>query len=514
MKKAFFSINQPEELTGVVSAREYVTQRLLFSQSPFREVSRLRRFFVAVHRGLIWVAEKIVRSKLYIKNDLRELYAIDARIRALLLFLLEKKIIVSWEYVLPLPDLPPLVYCTVEMGAQQFPSGKVLNLQGGRGGGTGQTVNEALIPALAETLERYSLSIWDPRNILFGSFEELRHRGGVPPKMFVSFSEQQLRLPQFSRSLISDTASFGWVRARSLLTGKKHLIPAQSVYILYDEEHADEPYFSNTSTNGAAAGANYDQALYRALCEAIERDGLFAFWLNKIAPPVIDLESIPFPKIQEHLARFKQYQLELFILDITTDLRVPAFCGVLIDRHGQLAVSMSAVADFDVEHALEKLILEVLKFPHCFSLGVCTAPFEELRQRYDRINTFSERRGLWSDQRMIPEIDFFLQGPKKHFSEIVSFDKNMSAALKVKMIRQILQEKQYACFIVDVSTQEARQAGLYVVKAVLPHLVPAYFFENKRPLGIQRLYSLPVTLGYRTAPLSEGDLNPLPHPFV
>lgn len=514
MKNIFFLTQQTDELLHSVPVRDYFSQKIIASESPFFPASFQAQMKIAFMNGWFRIAEKLLGSKLYVENDLRELFFIDSRIRRLLLLLLEKKIISSWIRVPDLPDLPSSLRYSIKINFYKAPSGRMRSMQGNYGEGSGDTPNQALIPALAETFERYSLCVWNPKKIIRGSFESLRARASVHPSLFTFFSEKQLALSSFVKSLVTPDTEMDWVSARSFISGRKHLIPAQLVYILYSEEYPDEPYFWRSTTNGAAAGASFDQATYRALCEAIERDGLFSFWLSGIAPPVIDLESIPFPKVREHIANIKKHKLELFVLDITTDLEVPSFCAVLIDRFGKKAVSMSAVADFDVPHAFEKLMLEILKFPHIVIRESNVTTFESVQKKYPNMRTFEERKLLWSQQNMIPQIEFFLQGKKKDFSEIKSKCTDEDVKAKLCKIKDVLKEKRYNCFLADVTSHEARQAGLFVVKAILPQLIPAYFDEQEKYLGIKRLYTLPVTLGYREQPISESELNPIPHPFL
>lgn len=514
MKNNFFLIQQTDDLLHSVPVRDYFSQKIIASESPFLPVSSSARIKMAFMNGWFWIAEKLLGSKLYVENDLRELFFVDSRIRSLLLSLVEKKFVFSWERVLMLPDLPNFTSYWIKLQPHKLPSGRYFYPQGNGGNGTGHTVHEALIPALAEALERQSLCVWDPKKIIRGSFENLRHRGAVYPSLFTSFSEKQLATNGFVRSLVASNTEMGFIPTRSLISGKKHLIPAQLVYISYTEEYPNEPYFLSSTTNGSAAGVSFDDATYRAICEAVERDGLFIFWLNKIAPPMIDLESIPYQKVREQLNDLEKYGLEFFILDITTDLEIPAFCSVLLDRSGKVAVSMSAVAGFDIEKSLEKLIFETLKYPHNIVREDTPSTFEAVQKKYLNIRTFDERRSLWAKKEMISQIEFFLQGRKKGFSEINVEYAGKDIATRLDKIKNILKKRAYNCFLVDVTSQEARHAGLRVVKAVIPQLMPIYFSENEKPLGIKRLYTLPVTLGYRTAPLNENELNPIPHPFI
>lgn len=514
MKNNSFLARQTDSILHSVSVRDYFSQKIIASESPFLPVSFSARMKIAFMNGWLWITERLLGSKIYIENDVREFFFIDSRIRSLILFLMEKKIVSSWERMPLLPDFPPLISYEIKMGPHRLPSGNFYYPQGNRGDGVGHTPNEALFPALAETIERYSLYVWDPKKIARGSFESLRARASVHPSLFTFFSEKQLALSSFTHSLVTPDTEMGWMPAVSFISGRKHLIPAQLVYILYSEEYRDEPYFWQSTTNGAAAGVSFEEASYRAICEAIERDGLFCFWLNKIAPPVINLESIPFPGIQKKIATIKQYKLELYILDITTDLCIPSFCAVLIDRFGKRAVSMGAATGVNPEQVLEKLIFEVSILPHGTITENDSLTFQSVRENYSDIRTFEQRELFWSKQESISQIEFFLQGKKKDFSEISMKYAYEDTKTKLHKIKDILKEKRYNCFLADVTSQEARQAGLSVVKAVLPQLVPAYFNEKDKPLGVKRLFTLPVTLGYRKQPLGESELNPLPHPFL
>jgi ribosomal protein S12 methylthiotransferase accessory factor len=58
------------------------------------------------------------------------------------------------------------------------------------------------------------------------------------------------------------------------------------------------------------------------------------------------------------------------------------------------------------------------------------------------------------------------------------------------------------------------QAGLFVVRVIVPGLVPLHSNHLRPFLGVRRLYDVPVRLGWeRDGWRAETGFNPFPHPF-
>lgn len=64
-----------------------------------------------------------------------------------------------------------------------------------------------------------------------------------------------------------------------------------------------------------------------------------------------------------------------------------------------------------------------------------------------------------------------------------------------------------------MTSPDVREAGLTVIRAVVPELCALDVEHEARFHGGARLYEEPLRLGMRTRRLSEDDLNPDPHPF-
>lgn len=499
-------------LINSIPADVYATQKIIAQLSPFVPIPVYICIKITCVKFLIRFIEIMIGTRLFIKNELLELFFIDSRIRSLLLKLARKRIIVSWHKVPQRADAPQIIHYRIELGAITLPSGEQVHIGGSQGSGAGDTESEALMLALAEGLERYSTAVWDTKKIIRGSYTKLAQKGALNPRLFSFFSDSQLKRADFSRSIISDEKEIGWVQAYSFLNKTKCLVPAQLIYLFYDRAEPDDFHFYDISTSGVAIHSSYNRSVYRAICEIVERDSVMIFWLNKLTPPRIELDSITIPKVQEKIKNLRLYGFELYILDITTDLKIPAFCAVLIDIYGDVAVSMSAVAGYDVENSLDRLMVEIMKFVHLKSKKNAVVA-SAIEKQPENIRSFKDRLNLWSSPKMIGEINFFISGKEEKFSEVMEKSVSAEESILIDLIRKIFQEKNYQCYIADVTSKDAEEEGLVAIRAISPDLVPVFFNEKEKPCGVKRLYTCPVTMKYKDTPTTEATLNRIPHPF-
>jgi ribosomal protein S12 methylthiotransferase accessory factor len=66
--------------------------------------------------------------------------------------------------------------------------------------------------------------------------------------------------------------------------------------------------------------------------------------------------------------------------------------------------------------------------------------------------------------------------------------------------------------VVDLTTDEARQVDMRVVKVMVPEAMPLSFAHHARYLATPRLYSAPAAMGHPVH--QEPDINPIPQPFA
>lgn len=65
-----------------------------------------------------------------------------------------------------------------------------------------------------------------------------------------------------------------------------------------------------------------------------------------------------------------------------------------------------------------------------------------------------------------------------------------------------------------VSSRNAAILGLKTVKVFIPGIVPISFGYGVEPLGMKRIYDLPVKLGLLDRPKSYRQLEKFPHPYT
>jgi ribosomal protein S12 methylthiotransferase accessory factor len=507
-----------DELKHVVPLDHWIRDSLLSFASPFKTIPIALRLLIATSTYVVQVLKRILGKTLYLENTERELSALEPRARALLLVLLKKGLATAWYRTWEAPDVPPVAHCLIRISDAHTKGGVRLSVQGNHGEGVGKTFNDALIPALAETFERHALAHWSHREFMLGTYDQLRKKGAVPLSVFRYHSQSQINSPAFKAYSIQDDSQFRWTSARSLVDGSSCLIPAQLVYFNFWRVFPDEPRILLPNSNGAAAAQSYEKAAVRGVSELIERDALMTAWLNKTRPPRLDMSTVPDESVRTLASRFNAYRFDLHILDITTDLSVPSFCAVLVDRFGKRAVSMSAAAGFDPIETLRKLLFEISKFPHFSDVSDTSTPLSTFLEHPERLVSFSARRNLWAQRSMLEHIEPFISDPLVSFEgRAGAWGKAASCRTtedKLEFIQTVFKNNGYDCYVVDITSDLARRYGLHIVKAISPSLVPVYFDESKKPLGVRRIYETPMRMGYRSHPSHEDELNNIPHPFL
>ena len=212
--------------------------------------------------------------------------------------------------------------------------------------GKGVKPAQARAGALMEALERYT-----GERPLDGSRIETPRRLGR-------------RAPAVSPAALGLVSSFAydpdqpveWTQAWDLVAAEHVWVPAAAVVCPYRAAPGVAALASHTS--GLASGNTLGEAICHGLAELIERDAdnrvAVRAYLAPIArelaraviegrrrpgpvssdryPPHLDLQSVP-PIARRLVERFESAGIDLSVLDITSNLGIPAFRAIAIDRH-------------------------------------------------------------------------------------------------------------------------------------------------------------------------------------
>lgn len=363
----------------------------------------------------------------------------------------------------------------------------------------------ALLKVLGETIERYSLGGNNDKKFTYKSFSELIALDELALSLenLILFSNKNFRIHSL------DKKKFHWVEGKSLISNKKILAPAQLIYVPYLHQNS-EPLLRFPISTGAAAGSSLDDALYRGVCEVVERDAFMIAYLNKIPSPQIDLSSMEDKEINSIINTFKRYKLELIILDLTTDLKIPAFAAITLDRTGLgPAVSVGLKAGFDVKETIIGAIEESLMVRSWTrdKLTYLESNYKDVIE----IISIEDRAHFWFSVSTIKHLDFWLKSKnlkKINIKNPKYSNNNLEEAIK------LLKEKSMDVTYVDITDKNIKKYGFVVVKVIIPKLQPLYLDERHPYLGGERLYNAPVSMGILQSPRKESQLNNIPHPFL
>lgn len=514
----------PTEYRPVCQAEVFFEEVAEEEKAELKEHPNLSLLFSTMLNGayasLLKFIENIIGVRLYASPDTR-LPKISSRSKKLAASFSQKNIIKRIEKIVRIyHDEPALVHYQVEMPTSR--SDISFYSDGGGSfsklsGGADLNEEKALMKALGEGLERLCLCAYREKNLVLAHYHKILKKA-LNPFSFAGLSESQRQANE--RLKIDEKSIFRWVRGFSLFDKKKALIPAQLVHIGY-KYYPNEPIIQEQISTGAAAADSFEGALYGGICEAVERDAFMITYLNKLSPPLIKLASVNGEEFQGLLAMFKRCNLELYVIDMTTDIALPSMMAVIIDRTGLGPVlHVGAKTSLNAAEAIKGAVFEVLRgrlgFRKMTPLSKNSMKRqEELNRDPSQIVTFSDRFLFWDSLDKISKIEFLFRGSAKEVSQLEQNKyQEVSPAEKLQIAVKLLQEKGVNVYGVDITMPQIKEEGIFVAKVVSPQLHPLYLTEKMRHLWSERVFRVPVSLGYRQKPLQESELNHLPHPFL
>lgn len=339
----------------------------------------------------------------------------------------------------------------------------------------------AEIKSLGECVERTCLATFKKNDFIKSSYAKLKNKS-INPIKFINYDEITKKIEDKSHTEI-----FNWTYVTEYFTNNDILIPAQIIYVPYK---AKEVVLRNPISSGAACAFKKNDAVYRGVCELIERDAFMLTYLNNMPAPKIPLDIIKNKEIKVIIEKFKRYFIEVNLFLLSKEF-IPTILCILVDRSGVgPAVSVGAKTDFDTVKAIRGALLE--------------AQHTRLWIRYQmlqgkkvpkKLKTLEDRGLYWSSLDAIEKISFLLYSKTSITSLPRSVKKN-----KLEKIMNLLNKKGYEVYIKDITIPSVSKHGLCVWKVIIPQLHPLYLFEDLKYLYGDRI--------------GNKEKNSIPHPFV
>lgn len=193
--------------------------------------------------------------------------------------------------------------------------------------GKGLDLDAAKASALMESIETWHAEhITHP--LIYGTHDDLAEN--------YNLSDPD-ELPQVAGSYFGATTRILWIEGINLIDQKGIWVPFEMVHADYTQPSPPGHGCFHCSTNGLASGNHVLEAQCHAICEVIERDATTLWHQMKPderAGTRLDLESVDDPECAEIIDRIAAAGLELVVWETTSDVGVPAFYGLLINKDG------------------------------------------------------------------------------------------------------------------------------------------------------------------------------------
>ena len=357
--------------------------------------------------------------------------------------------------------------------------------------GKGSTGASARVSCIGEAVERYSLLYRGDEPLTIARESELKkpfHNLGE----LLNFSVHQIRTRQsWNRRCggfhsvpehLDSTKPFEWLTARSLMNSRRTLVPAMYCLLGYGAPEC------TADTNGCAAGPDPITATLNALLELIERDAVAIWWYNRVRRPRVFAPDI---EASFHAAFPRRL---LTLIDITTDIAVPAVAAVSAGENGRMVV-VGAAAHPDAHEAARKAVAEAAQL----TAGV---PDRTPRANSD---TTPEERTLFRWWRTASLENQTYLRPSKQVRRYTVRPRHRDAEASLEECIRNLDRLGLEAHYVD---QTRPEIGLPVMRVFVPGLRHPW-----ARFGPGRLYDVPVEVKWVRGPISESDLNPMLFPW-
>jgi thiazole/oxazole-forming peptide maturase SagD family component len=256
---------------------------------------------------------------------------------------------------------------------------------------------------------------------------------------------------------ISDTnRPIDWVRACPGKTGAPALLPADLCLRRAPGRRGIAPPAPLSS--GAAAGTSFKAAALRAVLELSERDAVTLWWRGGRRPRGFSLEH---PANKAATALFERLrgtvmERRSWLLDITTDLDVPAVAAVSVDPSGQ-GLSCGFSARLNKTEAACAAVLELCQME-------MSAPLANAKRAEIGDGALND-----ADRRHLRRAAFSTTACDLLFPNELSDIESPAPANDLEDLMGLLAKKDVPVFLFDMTRHDV---GVPVVRAVSPALQP------------------------------------------
>jgi len=214
--------------------------------------------------------------------------------------------------------------------------------------GKGATRSQAKASAMMEAFERYSAEkkSADSKKSIKAPIDDIKEY----------LDPESLILPQDNEL----DGEIEWVKAKNLKDENEVHVPANAVYHPYNPPEDCISLF-RSNTNGLASGNAMEEAIFHGLMELIERDAWSIFEAKRGSKREVDCRDTDNKIIKWLLRKFEVAKIEITLIDLTNDIRIPTIAAVADDvlLKDPALLSIGVGTHLDPEVAVIRALTEV-----------------------------------------------------------------------------------------------------------------------------------------------------------
>ncbi|MFQ5569296.1 MAG: TOMM precursor leader peptide-binding protein [Rhodothermales bacterium] len=371
-------------------------------------------------------------------------------------------------------------------------------------GGKGKTDLQARASGLCEALERFSGIYQADEVTCLGTFRALGEEA-IHPNECMGFSDLQYRnrdalnaaalsRAQWIPEAFDQEREIEWTPVWSLAQETVRYLPTAHCYFGYPPEKSS---YCRADSNGNAAGNTLEEAILQGFMELVERDSVALWWYNRVPRPGVDLDSFADPYVEALRTYYGSIGRELWVLDVTADLGIPAFAA-LSRRTDQPRedILFGFGAHFDPRLGIARALTE---------MNQVLPTVLQIREDEQKRPVYPDRLAMrWWEQATLENQPYLVPQPESPRKGVADYAYRVKDDL-LDDITECLEVVQRAGMDLLVLDQTRPDVGMPVVKVIVPGL--RHYWPR---FGPGRLFDVPVRQRWLDAAREESQLNPFP----
>lgn len=348
----------------------------------------------------------------------------------------------------------------------------------------------------------------------------------VDPATLGRYTAEQLAHSS-SRVVPSDAGTpMDWVWGHDLADGAPVLVPADIGFYQYEYAFrrarraaraagaAGQRHYFHESSSGCAVGSSVEEAALHALFEVAERDAFLLAWHRQVPLPAIDPASVSDPSCRLMLELVEARGFDVHLLVATQDVDLPVVWALAVNRSGGFpAAFSSAGSGADPASAVRGALREVAQLL-TMELDWTLDDVAPMVADPWLVTELEHHVQRYTAPATLPRTTSVLGGPRLHLRDAFpEWPGQLRRAARgdvrgaLHHVRELFGNAGMdRVVLVDQSTRDHADAGIAVVKAVVPRSLPMCFGHAQQRLGgLARLDAALTSAG------AGGPLDP--HPF-